>query len=430
MKKNLLNELDRLRKAEVINNEVLESIKAFYAEEQSKSNNRLYTVFSIFGACLIGLGIILLIAHNWDDLSRITKTILAILPLVFGQGVGFYVMRKKSSSKAWTEGSSSFLFFAIGASIALISQIYNIPGNLGNYLFTWMILSLPIIYLLKSSMVSLLYLLGISWFVGEAGYWGHSDTSEYFYWLLLFAILPDYYQLIKNNPKSNFTKLYNWFVPASVTFSLGLINSGHEEWLFVAYLALFCMFYLIGSSKWIAEDNPRVNPFKIIGSLGSVIILLILSFEWLWDDLERGEFDIIQIASSQEFILTLVLSVLILLLYRKIKSHETVDALHPLNLLYLLFFFTFILGFFNAFAAQVLINVFAFGLGLYYILTGSRAIHLTQLNFGLLIITALIICRFFDSNITFIIRGLLFIVIGVGFFMLNYRLLKKRQNEE
>jgi uncharacterized membrane protein len=48
-----------------------------------------------------------------------------------------------------------FYFFAIGANISLVAQVYNIPGDLNSFIITWMLLSLPLVYLLQSSIVSL-----------------------------------------------------------------------------------------------------------------------------------------------------------------------------------------------------------------------------------------------------------------------------------
>jgi uncharacterized membrane protein len=48
----------------------LSEIKQFYQQQSGKSGNRLIVVFGILGAILVGLGIILIIAHNWDDLSK------------------------------------------------------------------------------------------------------------------------------------------------------------------------------------------------------------------------------------------------------------------------------------------------------------------------------------------------------------------------
>jgi hypothetical protein len=70
-----------------------------------------------------------------------------------------------------------------------------------------------------------------------------------------------------------------------------------------------------------------------------------------------------------------------------------------------------------------------FALGIFAIRIGSRTNRFSILNYGLLIITILIACRFFDTDISFIIRGLLFVGIGVGFFAANYMMHKKQQKQ-
>ena len=60
----------------------------------------------------------------------------------------------------------------------------------------------------------------------------------------------------------------------------------------------------------------------------------------------------------------------------------------------------------------------------------AKADHLGELNYGLMIIAALVICRFFDTDLSFVTRGVLFILVGAGFFFANYRMLKKRETNE
>ncbi|MEI7726689.1 MAG: GDYXXLXY domain-containing protein [Bacteroidota bacterium] len=118
-------DLSDLIKAEVITQETADKIRVYYNNKGGSSANRLFIVFGILGAILTWLGITLIIAHNWDDLSRGTKTIFAFVPLLAAQVVCGYTLMKRQSSIAWQESSSAFLFFAVGASIALVSQIYN-----------------------------------------------------------------------------------------------------------------------------------------------------------------------------------------------------------------------------------------------------------------------------------------------------------------
>ena len=73
-----------------------------------------------------------------------------------------------------------------------------------------------------------------------------------------------------------------------------------------------------------------------------------------------------------------------------------------------------------------LVYIFVLMVGLYYIYQGSHQNNLSILNLGLITISILIIARFLDIDLSFIARGLLFIIMGLGFFFANYRLIKNR----
>ena len=133
-------DIPELLKAGIITPETAEGIRQYYREKAGQSQNRLFIIFGILGAILVGLGVILIIAHNWDEFSRTLKTFFSFLPLLVGQFFCAFTLWRKNDSSAWRESSSAFLFFAVGASISLISQVYHIPGNISVFLLTWMLL--------------------------------------------------------------------------------------------------------------------------------------------------------------------------------------------------------------------------------------------------------------------------------------------------
>src|ERR1700741_4922259 len=134
MSKPLEKELEVLEKEGIITPETALNIRNYYKNKSDNPHNRLFTVFAVLGAILVGLGIILIIAHNWDELSRPVKVFFAFLPLVAGQLFCAFSLVKKPDSNGWKDGSSAFLFFGVGASISLVSQIYNIHGDLSKFL--------------------------------------------------------------------------------------------------------------------------------------------------------------------------------------------------------------------------------------------------------------------------------------------------------
>ena len=408
----------------IISQETADKISVYYAKEDN-STNRLLAIFGVLGATLIGLGIILIIAHNWDNLSRTIKTIIAFIPLLIGQiSCGFAILKKKENV-AWIESTASFLVFAIGASIALISQIYNIPGDLASFMLTWILLCLPLIYVMQSSMVSVLCIAGITYYGTLVGY-DYPFQTPFWYWVLLLALLPHYYWLYKNQPKSNFMVFHNWLFPLSLTIMLGTFTTEEAGmWMVLAYMSLFGLFYNFGNFKFFQRQKTRSNGYEPIAWLGSMIMLLTLSFRFFWDEL--GASENLNFASSE-----LVVVIILILLacaafwyqYRNTKAF-----IKPFQLVFLLFAIIFFVGIVSPLAV-ILVNVLILGIGVMTIKNGANKEHFGILNAGLLIITALVICRFFDTNLSFVFRGLLFVMVGIGFFGANYWLIQKRKANE
>lgn len=418
----LLKDLSELVTANIISQETSEKIQNYYNEKGSKSNNKILLIFGILGALLIGLGIILIIAHNWDNFSKNTKLVFSFLPLIIGQTLSGYSLIKKNESDVWKESSTTFLFFAIGVNISLIGQIYNLHNELSLFVITWMLIFLPIIYLLKSSTGSLLYIIGITFYACENGYWAFPTSESINYWILLLLIIPFYYLLYKRNPQSNFFNFHNWLIPLSIIISLGIITNKFDEFLFVAYFSLFALMQIIGKSKFAQITNSKINSYTFYGSLGTIVILLILSFDWFWKDLQNKNFIFSEIIFSPELITSILISVIAIILFIKNFSKEK----NWFQLTFVIFIIIFLIGIHSSFAV-VLINLVTLAIGILTIRQGANQNHLGILNYGLLIITALITCRFFDTDLSFITRGIIFIIVGIGFFAANFWILKKRK---
>ena len=422
----LRKEITELLTAGVINQETAEKIENYYLAKAGPPQNKLVIVFGILGALLVSLGIILILAHNWDELSRSVKTVIAFIPLVFGQGVCFYSLWKKEESTTWREASSTFLIISIGACISLIGQIYNIPGALAPFLFTWAILSLPVVYVMRSSVASLLYLIGITFYGCQVGYWDYYGKESYLYWGLLLLVLPHYYYLFKHKPGSNFLTFHNWFIPLSVIITLGTVATEIEELMFVAYMSLFGLLYLIGNIPQLRDQKIRNNGYLVLGSLGTVGLLLALSFYWFWSELRATEFSTQQWMRSPEFIASVVITLLAVALLVYQKKNQSPITIKPVEPIFILFIGIFFIGLTSPFVT-LWINLLILAIGIMTIREGARENHFGILNYGLLIVSALIICRFFDTDLNFILKGVLFVAVGFGFFFANYWMAKRKK---
>jgi len=422
----MLNDIQELVSAEVISRETGDKIRDYYRNKRGLSINWLYLVFGVLGAILVGLGIILLIAHNWDELSLTVKTGIAFLPLIAAQILSGFSLIKKRQSVSWRESSSVLLFFAVGACISMISQIYHIPGNLSAFILTWVLLCLPLIYLMSSSIVSLFYLIGITYYACETGYWSSPVSESYTYWLLLLPDLPHYYQLYKKKHGSNFMTFHNWFIPLSLVISLGTLSNSNPEFMYIAYFNLFAFLYLLGNLKFLTKQKLTDNGYLITGTMGTLILLLMLSFDWFWKELENKSFRFNELMLSPEFIASAVFLLAAGSLFYTGQKRKAIRDIHPVAVVFILFMITFFIGRISGISV-VLINLYVFAIGILTILDGVKRNHLGVLNFGLLIITALVICRFFDEAISFVFRGILFVSVGIGFFATNQMILKRRK---
>ena len=420
----LRKEIEELLDAGIIDAATARRINDYYNTKSGSPQSKLFIVFGILGALLTGLGIVLIIAHNWDDLNRTAKTVIAFLPLLLGQALCLYALLKKEDSTAWREASSAFLFIAIAACISLITQIYHISGSMSSFLLTWMLLAFAVMYVMRSSVASLFYIAGITWYAVASGYW-NSYGESYTYWGLLLLALPYYYLLYRNNRESNFFTYHNWFIPLSVIIALGTLAIEAEELMFIAYVSLFGLLYLIGNLPVLRNQKIRNNGYLVLGSVGTVAMLLGLSFDFFWADLREEEFET-GILSSPEFISASLITFAAVGLLIYLKMNQKSFELKPVESVFILFIIIYIIGLESPLAI-IFINLLVLMIGILTIREGARQYNLGVLNYGLLIVTALVICRFFDTDLGFVLKGILFVGVGIGFFFGNYLMLKKKK---
>lgn len=422
MSSKFVNELSELTENNVISREVAHSIEAYYKNQRIDKPSRLFTVFGVLGATLVGLGIILILAHNWDDFSRTIKTICAFLPLVIGQlFVGYSILNEKSET--WKEASGVFLFFSVGACMALVSQIYNIPGDLSSFLLSWIVLGAPLIYLLKSRAIAILHIVLSTYYVFEFGYSSGLDTP-WLYLLLLVIWIPFYLQLLKNQSASNMASIFNWLLPLSMTICLGAFVGRSGFYGYLMYVILFGIFYNLGKIPYLHNQKLRRNGYLVIGSLGTVITLLIATFRWFWEEVARDAPSV-----SQAMYVAIVLFLMALGVLAYSYSKKWIKEFNLFRYIFILFTILFFIGIADEVIPTIVSNLLVLTSGLMAIKIGADRFHFGILNYGLLIVTSLVICRFFDTNMTFVIRGLLFVIVGLGFFLTNYIMLKKQKSK-
>lgn len=421
-------DLEELLDKGVIEREVFDKLQAYYSGKRKEKPNLMLLVFGVIGAILVGAGLILLIAHNWDDYPNSIKLLCAYGPLILGQLVAAYSIRNKPESEIWKESSAVFLYFAIGACIALVAQIYNISGDAGTFFLTWNLLSLPLVFILSSSVNSLLVIAGLTNYAMVAGFLDGNYKIPYGYSLLVILIIPYYLRLRQEHKDSVLLGLHNWFLAISALCVLPTLMEVKSSFLIIDYFVLFGLFAIVGTLFFADHRYSWFNSFLIIAELGGICLLFILSFDGYWNDSTRTNWHPDQFVNSFESAVSIVFLLVagfLLWAYRNVFNWRQSGR-------YILFFAPLLIYCLKLSSDQsmILINLILLSFGIWTIRVGASQKKLKVLNLGLSVISLLIFLRFFDADISFVWRGIIFLLLGCGFFAANYFMNKKLKQDE
>ena len=398
----------------IISQETANDIENYYKlKRKTSSTNQLLLSFGIIGATLLGLGIIAIIAHNWDELNKWTKLGCAILPLIITQLCCGFTLIKKSNHKTLRESSAVFLLFSIVACLAMISQIYNIEGDYNEFVLLWMLLSLPVIYVMQSYAASILYMI----YITPYGTY-HDELNINCYIELLILFIPFYMYLSKKRKTKQIGNIHHWLIPISITVvyltSLDYFSRTSFEFYVIHYSGICTIMYLIGNLNFFKEQKYIYNGYKILGSIGALITLYILSVKDMgmvkWWFGKEPEIDYIQIY----FLIGLYI-----IMYFITMNNNTDKILHKIKPLAIVFPLT-LLSFTTKDNSHLIANIGILSIGILTIVQGALKKHLSKMNLGIFIILMWISKKFLDENIDFITKGILFIVLGSCFFIANY----------
>lgn len=414
----LYSQLPDLIARGVLTEQSAAALREHYGAPKTRtSTSMVVAVTAVLGALLIGGGIILLLAANWDQFPRAVRTALAFLPLLASQALGVFVLLRKTDAMGWREGAALLNSLAVAASTAIVSQIYHIPGDFHGFLLVWLLLMLPAVYLLRSAAAMLLYLaVVISWTLSKTTDlwpWG---------WLLLAAVLPLMVPMIKRGG------LRAWWLAVAGMIAGGILLGAtanhahmHDIWIpaFAGYLA---MLYVTG----VALRPDELHPFRWAGFAAIGVLSLVFTYAGFWDDHSV-------VKTSVGGVVATGVCALVSLSGMAAASIAFVRRV-PVNPFAAVFPFATLLAFGVTFAAEgwaaaLLMNIYVFALAVMALRSGLARAKFAETNAGMLLLTALIVMRFFDTDVGFLIRGLAFIAVGVGFLVVNAMLLKRRKAE-
>jgi hypothetical protein len=432
----LLAELPELVASGVLSPEAAEALKRHYADKFPEEPRRAGFILSaILGSLLVGAGIILLVAHNWDFLSRPIRCGIAFTPLILSQALAIFVLLRRNESAPWRESAAILNIAAIGTAIALVSQTYQIQGDFARFILVWMLLALPVVYLLQTSVGLSAYFIGAMVWVlcSKTGVFFGTNPNDLWVWPLLFLGLPAFVTMLRRNRNGYGTLLAATALMLAAAFALGQTDEiGARSFWRCSFAAFWTVLYLVGVGFFKDWRPRRAHPFVLIGWIAILSLAIFLSFQNTWrthlwqsavDSVPRHYPDVLAAGIQIAWVLAaLLLGAWVFWKESQARLNLAPAAFAPIVLVA----WGLAKRTRNPLAPSLLLNFFGLALGIFTLLRGVRAGRIYEANLGMLIIAALAIARFFDSDFEFVVRGIAFIGIGLGFLMTNLIVFKRR----
>jgi len=432
----LLGELPKLEAEGVIDSGVAERLRAYYADKTLGSGRRLVVaIFAVFGALLIGGGVILLLAHNWEAFGRGTRAAIALVPLVASQVLVGWVLIKKSGSTAWREGTATLLALTVAAAIALVDQTYHTGGDLESFLWRWSLLLAPLPWLLNSTAVAMLFLAALTWWAGAAKVEGSQILMM---WPLAAAVIPHLIHVMRSDRRGLRAANLQWAIALflCVAAGLGLENRVPGLWI-VIYVGLFALMITLGAVNRRGEDSLWRRPLEVVGVAGSIVMWLILSFDEPWRNIGWKHIHLTErfheVTSWLDVALAVGLPLVAILAMALLldRGRHRLYLLWGLSVPLVAIVWPLTAVTDSRWIGAVSLTLLLFVVGIGTIAEGVRRQNLGTVNLGMLVVALLVVVRFFDSGFGFIFKGFAFILVGFGFLVANIVLSRSlRANEE
>jgi uncharacterized membrane protein len=431
-------ELPALVASGTISAENAQAIERYYEARSTGSSKIGFVLLAAVGSILIAAGIVLLIAHNWDDFSRPVRSAIAFLPLIAAQALSVFVLLRRGELKAWRECAAIFNVAAIGTAISLVSQTYQITGTLANFIFVWMLLSIPLVYLLRTTLGAITYVIGaVVWLSVRLG---TRELDPTYFWLLLVLVVPYFATVYRRNRGSGETTGLVLVLAIAAAIGLGYTAYFSKANLGVlAFAGFFAATYICGIEFFPTANSGRLPLLALLAGIAIGVMTIVLTFEDIWRLREAPVWPIdfphtLSVAIELSFPIVAVALAVWSFARRKVQF-SVLAAAFPV-VAGLGWYLSGLCerssgGLWSSKTecdlwAAILLDVYALVLGVELIARGLRANSAARTNFGLLVIAALGIARFFDSDLSFVTRAIGFIAIGVGFILTNVVLFKKR----
>ncbi|HEY9652825.1 MAG TPA: DUF2157 domain-containing protein [Coleofasciculaceae cyanobacterium] len=170
-RRQLRQEVEQWLAEELIDASMYEQLSNRYQfnELETAARNRFITILLGLGSILLGLGLITFVAANWQAWSRGVKVVLLLSVFIGVSSAGFFLWRRSIDRWQRRLGQGLLLLggLALGANIALMSQLFHHSGPVYQLYLVWGLGVLAMAYSLRLELLGLLAVLLIGLGYGQ-----------------------------------------------------------------------------------------------------------------------------------------------------------------------------------------------------------------------------------------------------------------------
>jgi len=417
----LLTEIERWKADGLVTPELGDRLRQRYeqppaaAPEESVPWGLL--VFATAGAIVIGLGVILLFAYNWDEIPKLGKLALVFGAIIAAHAGGIRLLARGGWQPKLGEALTALGTMFYGAGIWLVAQIYNIDEHYPNGFLFWALGALAMAWALRSTANGLLA-------VALLTIWGSCEVFDFRspeYWSVLLVaggLLPLAWK------QRSALLLAAALASLQFLIAVNVFHWGQGAHAFTASLALGVL--LVAAARLTAADRPDFPGASTVLAFFGFGAFLVCAYLLSFRDASRELLDWTRRGGSH---LTLAstfgwtLFALGLggwawlarrsLLQRELEIHRE-EWLLPIALLY-----CFGLAGMGARDWSLFVswsfNLILLGLAIMWIWRGCQESRLFPTVLGSLLLSAVVLARYFDLFQSLASRGLAFIILGLIF---------------
>jgi uncharacterized membrane protein len=415
----------------LISREQAENIEKWLNQRQAKGPS-MFTLIASLGALLVVSGLALVLSNNWYEFPHGLRLFLALCPAILASSFALLIMNRFVEIRAWREVAGIILFYAIGASVALIANVYHTETRGGFLILNWLICAAPAMFILNSRFAFILYFLYATGYALATGYAKHPVASPWQYsWMLSISFLFLLYD--QKSVRANwFYIALSWIFPLALLFLLGIFSS-HSDFgalNFLTYIGAMAILLIWAANTDLFTGNAFLNGIKIVPRIALLGILAAFSMADLWNKVVYENL-VNKPGFQHDFLFWLSSTVVVFCTIAGLRSkYQKKQHVPPEVWAACLFPVVFYaIGFTWHKAAMWFVTPLLVFVGAVYVNRGIKSNRLPLLNYGLLWVAVALLCRIMDASQSNLVRGLIFIATGIVLLVFNLIFIRSRRKD-